>query len=295
LNDQLILATTGDTNRYPMICGTLLNEHLYVELSPTSTDSATITISQFLVTTAPAAAIAKRLWDIQTSQIPCYATYRAPSGCDRYLTTDYGKIESLNFYKVSGSSTGANLQNSALQLGSQRVNTCIRRSKGMCCVEYQVCVKDSQGILLTDTIGTTSDTLGTEGKYNEGWSIDTTHFLAVDNEYSDIGAFDAMCSDDYVEIPSSMTGQCGHRGVGNVNTRYCGSKFGANLFYTIGLGQASVSPGVCDCSEPFTVLHGTDYSADYGGPGKSTSDIASQLLVQNRGFCLDFLQQPCGQ
>merc|ERR1712110_1149056 len=74
LNDQLILATTGDTNRYPMICGTLLNEHLYVELSPTSTDSATITISQFLLTTAPAAAIAKREWDIQTSQIPCYAT-----------------------------------------------------------------------------------------------------------------------------------------------------------------------------------------------------------------------------
>merc|ERR1712088_829966 len=214
------------------ICGTLTGEHLYVDLSPTSADTLTITIAEFLLTTAPSAAIAQRTWDFQTSQIPCYATYRAPAGCMRYLTTDSGKITSLNFYKISGSSTGANLQNSALQLGSQNVNTCIRRSKG-------------------------------------------------------------MCSDDYVEIPSSWTGQCGHRGVGAINTRYCGSKFGGNLFYTVTLGQASSSQGVCDCSEPFVVRHGTDFSADRGGPAFASSDAAAQLVVPNRGFCLDFLQQPC--
>jgi hypothetical protein len=293
LNDQLLLATTGNTNRYPTICGTLKGEHLYVDLSPTSADTLTITIAEFLLTTAPSAAIAQRTWDFQTSQIPCYATYRAPAGCMRYLTTDSGKITSLNFYKISGSSTGANLQNSALQLGSQNVNTCIRRSKGMCCVEYQVCIVDTQSIALADTIGTTSDSLGTEGRYNEGWTIDTAHILAVNDEYSDIGAFDAMCSDDYLEIPSSWTGQCGHRGVGAINTRYCGSKFGGNLPYTIAIGQASSSQGVCDCSEPFVVRHGTDFSSDRGGPAFSSSDAAAQLLVPNRGFCLDFLQQPC--
>lgn len=49
---------------------------VYVELSPTSSDALTITISQFLVTTAPAASVAQRVWDFQTSQITCYATHR---------------------------------------------------------------------------------------------------------------------------------------------------------------------------------------------------------------------------
>jgi hypothetical protein len=295
LNDKLLLATTGNTNMYPTICGILTGEHLYVELSPTSSDALTITISQFLVTTAPAASVAQRVWDFQTSQITCYATHRAPSGCMRYFMTEYGKITSLNFYKVSGSSTGSNLQNSGLQLGSQDVKTCIRRSKGMCCVEYQVCVKDSLSILLTDTAGTDSTTLGTEGTFNEGFSIDTALAMSQDEIYSDFGAFDAMCSTDYVEIPSSWTGQCGRGGghIGAINTRYCGSKFGGNIFQTEALGAASVSPGVCDCSEPFVVRHGTDASGDGGGGSFAAGAEASQEAVQNRGFCLDYVQMPC--
>ena len=50
---------------------------VYVELSPTASDSAVVTILTG-VTTAnqPAYAIAQRIWDIKVAQIPCYANYR---------------------------------------------------------------------------------------------------------------------------------------------------------------------------------------------------------------------------
>jgi hypothetical protein len=294
-NDQLTVATTGNTNMYPTFCGALTGQHLYLELSPTAADAATVTIVQFYSTSAPVYTIGQRLWDIQTSQIPCYADYRAPNGCQKYYMTDYGKITSYNFYRLNPTTArAANAQNTGLQLLSQNINTCIRRAKGMCCVQYQVCVNDEQAIALTDTEGTDSDADGTQGMQNEGFSVDTSMKQAVNDEYSDIGAFDAMCSDDYVEIPSSHTGPCGAgtRHGGTINTRYCGSKFGANLIYTETLGSVVQSPGVCDCSEPFVVRHGSDMTSDAGGD--QAAEVASENAVTpNRGFCLDFVQMPC--
>merc|ERR1719225_73470 len=163
-NDNMVIAATSGELR-GAICGAMTGEHLYVELSPTSTDTATITLTTVISTTVPPA-IAQRLWDIKTSQIPCYATYRAPAGCDRYLMTDVGKIASFNFYKVSGSTPAAQSttagQNTGIELMLQNVNTCIRRSKGMCCVEYMVCNADTQGILLIDEAGSATANVGVE-------------------------------------------------------------------------------------------------------------------------------------
>merc|ERR550539_673960 len=79
-NDQFKLATTANTG-IPIICGTLTGQHLYVDLSPTSTDSATATIVTSKTTAnTPTPATALRIWDFQVSQIPCYASYRAPHG-----------------------------------------------------------------------------------------------------------------------------------------------------------------------------------------------------------------------
>jgi hypothetical protein len=79
---------------------------------------------------------------------------------------------------------------------------------------------------------------------------------------------------------------------GTINSRYCGVKFGASLIYETILAKAAVSPGVCDCSEPFVVRHGSDMTADEGGDA-GTTVVSEQLVVPNRGFCLDFLQEPC--
>jgi len=301
-NDNLVIATTATTastgyGNIPTLCGILTAQHLYIELSPTHTDYATLTLTtSFTTANQPTPAIAKRLWDIKTSQIECYASYRAPHGCDRWFTTDYGKITSFNFYKVSGSSfTTSTGQNSGLELMSQNLNTCIRRSKGMCCVQYDVCIVDTQGIALEDEVGTTDTDTGIQGTYNEGFSV-STNIGETDgwpqDEYANFGAFDALCSQDYVEIPSSHSGRCGGTGTANVNSRYCGAKFGANLVYTVATGALYQSPGVCDCSEPFSVRHGSDQASDIGGDdGVGTG--STNLAVTSRGFCLDYLQLPC--
>jgi len=164
----------------------------------------------------------------------------------------------------------------------------------MCCIQYQVCVKDTQGITLTQTEGTDSADAGTEGMFSEGWSIDTGMKQVIEESYSDIGTFDAMCSDDYVEIPSSYSGPCGggHSNGGAINTRYCGSKFGATLIYTETLGNINQSAGVCDCSEPFVVRHGSDMTSDAGGD-QAAGVVDENTITPNRGFCLDFIQMPC--
>lgn len=296
-NDQIQIATTGNTGLYPMLCGALTGSHIYIELSPTAADAATLTLKTSLTTAnQPTPAIAARVWDFKTSQIPCYATYRAPSGCHQYLMTDTGKITSANFYMVKSSTRGGSTaQNTGLQLASQFTNTCIRRSKGMCCVQYNVCVLDSQGIALVDETGPNADT-GVEGTYSEGFSVDTNLTPWISDDYADNGLFDGACSSDYVEVPSSHTGTCGggkgSTGGSAVNSRYCGSKFGANIEYNTADVTSFSSAGVCDCSEPFMVRHGTDCVSDVGG-FSGVNVVNVNLTVAPRGFCFDFVQRPC--
>lgn len=294
-NDNMVIGATDGELR-GKICGALTGEHLYVELSPTSTDEATITISTVISTTL-LPATAKRTWDIQANQIPCYASYRAPHGCDRYLMTSTGKITSLNFWKVSGSTPAAQTtsagQNTGIELMLQNINTCIRRAKGMCCVQYQVCAADTQGILLTDSEDTAEVNTGVEGVFNEGWSIDTDvkpFFTAA--TMNNMGLVDAMCNGDYVGIPSSFSGPCGGStgsAANTINSRYCGAKFGAYLWASTTI---STSMPVCDCSEPFHVRHVTDTAND-AGASVSTAINNVNGVVPPRGFCLDFTQSPC--
>lgn len=279
------------------LCGALTGEHLYVDLTNTATDTATIT----LVTAATATvtpAVALRSWDIKTSQIECFATYRAPNGCQRYFTEDYGKIISYNFYEVTGApakATGA--QNAGIELPLQRINTCIRRSKNMCCVEYMVCASYN-GIALADVTQTSADatdTLGNKGVWNEGFSIDLALWPYTENaEQSNLGLVDSQCLGDYVEIPSSWSAACGagtSSARSSINTRYCGARFGF-----AGQQQLAIaaSTPVCDCSEPFVVRHSSDDANDKGGIG-GLNVANTNTANEPRGFCLDFKQIPCWQ
>merc|ERR1719225_1891116 len=112
--DSLILTTTDVTTWSSMpsgtICGAMTGEHLYVELSPTASDALTATLATAATATITPA-IAQRVWDIKVSQIECHATYRAPAGCQRYMMETSGKIISMNFYKVTGSTYAAGAHN----------------------------------------------------------------------------------------------------------------------------------------------------------------------------------------
>merc|ERR1712150_451095 len=121
-----------------ILCGALTGQHLYVDLSPTASDQLTMTLGT-VVSTTITPAIAQRVWDIKVSQIECHALYRAPPGCQQYYMARSGKVTSMNFYKVTGSTPGAAAQNTGVHLSTSHIRSCITREKHMCCTEYQLC------------------------------------------------------------------------------------------------------------------------------------------------------------
>merc|ERR1712018_174398 len=293
--DGLVLATTDNSaltsSPSGTLCGQLTGEHIYVDLSPTSSDALTATLTTAVSTTITPA-VAQRVWDIKVSQIECHATYRAPPGCQRYMMEDYGKIISYNFGVVTGATRTANGQNAGVELTVQNIKTCIRRAKHMCCVEYALC-STYNGIALGDTVSTNiAANMGISGIYSQAWmmDLDVSPYL-IDASQTNQGLVDSQCSGDYVEIPSSMSRTCGGMfgsHLGTMNTRYCGSKFGAN-------GQAAIATStgtaVCDCSEPWHVTIHLDDRNDKGAvattnPGNSATTIA-------QGVCIDYKQTPC--
>lgn len=285
---------TWSQTRTGTLCGSLTGEHLYVDLSPTSTDAATLTLVTVADVGTLTAAVAQRAWDIKVSQIECHATYRAPLGCDKYLMADHGKVTSYNFNRIIAA--GALLQNSGLELALQNVNTCIRRAKNMCCVEFQAC-SAYEGVDLTDADNSAAGDNGASAIYNEAWSLDLDVFpWVIENHQVDAGLVDSMCISDYVEIPSSWSAGCGagtSSARDTINTRYCGSRFGTNL-----PGSTKINSGtpVCDCSEPFVVRHYSDDVNDKGGLDEvAETNVDPLASMVPRGFCLDYKQVPCWQ
>jgi len=294
--DSLTLLTTEITSRlnspFGTICGSMTGEHLYVDLSPTASDTLTATI---VTATAPTPAIAQRVWDIKFSQLECHATYRAPDGCQRYFMENTGKITSINFNLVTGATRAAAAQNTGLETQMQNHRNCVRRAKNMCCVEYQLCSMYN-GKELVDVVGDTSNAAGGYGIWHEAWSLDlnTSPWVVQSTKKgasTNVGLTDAMCTGDYVDIPSSMGRACGSNfgsHLSAMNTRYCGTKFGAN--YPAGSDESQSMP-VCDCSEPWSVTIHTDDFNDIGTQAAATTGLGTSSF--NRGVCLEFKQTPC--
>ena len=77
----------------------------------------------------------------------------------------------------------------------------------MCCVEYQLCTSYNS-IALADS-GAASAAGGSNGVYNEAWSLDmdtSPYVIASGTAISGInnGLTDNYCTGDYVEIPCKI-------------------------------------------------------------------------------------------
>merc|ERR1712203_375646 len=116
--DSLVLATSDNSaltsSPSGTLCGQLTGEHIYVDLSPTASDTLTATLTTAATATITPA-VAQRVWDVKVSQIECHATYRAPPGCQRYMMEETGKIISYNFGVVSGATRAAAAQNAGVE------------------------------------------------------------------------------------------------------------------------------------------------------------------------------------
>ena len=97
----------------------------------------------------------------------------------------------------------------------------------MCCVEYQLCTSYNS-IALADS-GAASAAGGSNGVYNEAWSLDmdtSPYVIASGTAISGInnGLTDNYCTGDYVEIPCKilvfLTGNLFDYTIKNVSQSY---------------------------------------------------------------------------
>jgi len=109
------LGQTGKT--IPSICGTNTGYHMYVEFGATSTD--TISLTHTLGSTS-----STLKWNILAQQIPCTATYRAPTDCLQWFTGSTGTVYSYNH------------QGGQFLSGMEYTN-CIRTETGFCGIEWK--------------------------------------------------------------------------------------------------------------------------------------------------------------
>lgn len=249
--------------------------------------------------TTPAAANAMRSWRVKTSQIPCWASYRAPAGCHQYMYGDpFGSIWSPNFRTGPSTTTGTNAVNFKQDLMGLDLKYCIRREMGMCCTLFQVCNTDPDGTTLTEAIaGGAAIADGSQGQVSPGWSFSTDCGCdadcagggAVIDGTQDSGKIDESCTGDYVEIPDSSTGVKNYGAATQVNTRYCCQRLG--FVPPVTAASALSHAPVWKCTEPFEVNYHTDI---YNDELQTAMQAADAITVGiNRGMCLFYKQEAC--
>jgi hypothetical protein len=291
--DTLTTTLTNTGAMVPILCGVMTGEHLYLDIGMEATDTAVVSLA-LAATATITVANAMRSWSVKTSQIPCWAPYRAPDGCHRYFMQNSGQIISPNFSVLpAGTSRGANQLNSGVDLLEQHLKTCIRREKGMCCTLFQVCTH-YQSIDLTEVGAGGNIANGAAAVVSQGWSFQilvgnsqevftSTGVLATEQ---DLGLVDGACSLDYVEIPDS--GPKKNFGSSTqVNTRYCGPRLGMTTAFAAA-GVIS-HQHIYDCTEPWEVTYHTTRFSQLGTYASITADVVDCL----RGMCLEFQQEAC--
>jgi len=116
--------TTG-FSQIPTICGANTGEHIYVEVGPGATDSATLAFS-FIANAA------NRGFELKVTQYTCDSPVRPPEGCLQWHTGTTGTIRTFNFANADEG-----------HLVNQQYSVCIRQEAGFCCNKYSVCTDDN--------------------------------------------------------------------------------------------------------------------------------------------------------
>jgi len=122
----------GTYGYYPYLCGTNTGYHSYIDMSCTSTDTATL---NFIL-----GSTTNNQWKIKVTQYSCSdPTVASQQGCFQYHTGTTGTIQSYNF---AGSS----------QLVGQDYKHCIRQEEGYCCIQYTVIAFNTAAITCANNV-----------------------------------------------------------------------------------------------------------------------------------------------
>lgn len=164
---------SGNTaySKPPTLCGTLTDQHLYIDSGRSSSTIATI---KFTLASA-----SDNYWRIKVSQIPCWSSSRAPPGCLQYFTGVRNTVKSFNWDGTTACSSGCFLREQAYRV-------CFRPEKGMCGVAYAQTDSESSSV---DTFDMTEGAAYARSTY--------TQCSAISNAFIEILTADAQTMDRY--------------------------------------------------------------------------------------------------
>jgi len=197
-----------------------------------------------------------RTFKMKVTQIECGAINRAFEGCLQYYNEVSGVLSSFNYNIAEG-----------LQLSNQDYTICIRNERGFCGISYQACGDNiaSHAVPESFTItGTTLQQESTPGKVVVGDNC-TTDWVAIP-------CATTSTHGGAVQFPGSNPGTCVDRMCGEV---FCSVTDHPN---------ADAPCAVYSYTRPFTVR--VHFDTDELGDGEGET-------ADNRGFCLNYVQQPC--
>jgi len=128
---QSVVPTTTTYGQYPHLCGTNTGYHSYIDLSETTTDTATVSITVGDAT--------NNQWKIKVTQYSCNDPYvAAQAGCFQYHTGLTGTLQSYNYAGLA-------------QIQGQNYKNCIRAEEGYCCIQFDTVAYQIDAIACTDT------------------------------------------------------------------------------------------------------------------------------------------------
>merc|ERR1711971_1327438 len=115
-----IITNTNGAQVTPVICGQNDGQHMYIDIGPAESATATIGFT-FMALAATGS------WEIKVTQLECGNPMTPPDGCLQWHTGSAGQLTTFNF------------AGNGLHLANQNYNICIRQEMGMTCTVYTVC------------------------------------------------------------------------------------------------------------------------------------------------------------
>merc|ERR1712032_950288 len=210
-----------------------------------------------VLTVVTAGASFSRTFSVKITQIECTSLAKAADGCLQYYTGVAGRVESFNYNNAAG-----------LQLSDTDYSVCVRMERNFCGIQYTACNDNLTPVTPTNP--------------NQPAASLVPQAFSISGTAGTGSLVGTSCSTDWITIPcaTNTNDPFAQNGTPVVCVdRICGQVFNSVTTNNPAAGNVPVY----SYAKPFHIYVHTD----------SVEGSSSPPETLNRGFCLNFVQQPC--
>lgn len=197
-----------------------------------------------------------RSFSVKITQVECNSLAKAADGCLQYFTGVSGRIFSFNYNNAAG-----------LQLSDTDYSICVRMERNFCGIQYTACNDNQQPAVPsqpnTPAASLVPKSFSISGGTGSGSLVGT------------------QCTNDWLTIPCATN--TNDPTAQNGTPVVCVDRICGQVFNSVQTGANTPNVPVYSYSKPFHIYVHTDSVEASSNPPESL----------NRGFCLNFVQQPC--